>query len=59
MVTIDKALDEIMKMDFASREMLSETLHRRTTEEKREMFAANAKKAKADFLKKKNQSCII
>jgi hypothetical protein len=51
-VTVDKALDEIMKMDFESREMLSGILHRRTVEEKRAMYALYAKKAKNSFSRK-------
>lgn len=50
MNTLDKALDEIMKMDYSSREMLSEILSKRIIEEKRNIYASNAKKAKNDFL---------
>ena len=53
MITIDKILDEMMKLDFSSREMLLEILYRRNIEEKRKEITHNARNAKKEFSKRK------
>jgi hypothetical protein len=53
MISLDKALDDIMKMDFSTRELLLEILRKRMVEEKRKTFASNAKKARSAFSKGK------
>ncbi|MDZ4846982.1 MAG: hypothetical protein SH857_15720 [Chitinophagales bacterium] len=47
MFTIDKVLDEIMQLDFSSREMLIDIVRKRQIEEKRKQIASYAHKAKA------------
>lgn len=47
--TIDKVLDEIMQLDFSSREMLIDIVRKRQVEERRKEIARNARKAKAEF----------
>jgi hypothetical protein len=49
MATIDSALDEIMKLDFDSREMLLDILAKRQIEARREEIANNAKKTYEDY----------
>ncbi|MBS1528305.1 MAG: hypothetical protein JST19_21850 [Bacteroidetes bacterium] len=49
MVTIDTALDEIMQLDFASREMLLEILQKRQVEARRSEMAKNAKQSLKDY----------
>lgn len=49
MITIDKALDSYMQLDFNSRELLIEVLQKRQIEERRKQIAVNVKKAKHDF----------
>jgi len=49
MFTFDKVLDEIMDLDFSSREMLLEILRKRQIEERRKEIARNARKAQSDF----------
>ena len=49
MITIDKALDSYMQLDFNSRELLLEVLQKRQIEERRKQIAINVKKAKQDF----------
>lgn len=49
MFTIDKVLDEIMQLDFATREMLVDILHKRQIEERRKDIAGNARKARSAF----------
>lgn len=44
MVTIDSTLDDIMKLDFASREMLLEILQKRQIEARRNEIAKTAKR---------------
>jgi hypothetical protein len=43
MVTIDSTLDEIMQLDYASREMLLEILQKRQTEARRDEMAKTAR----------------
>ena len=49
MATIDETLDNIMQMDFSSREMLLEILQKRQIEDRRKEIAENGKQAKEDF----------
>lgn len=49
MVTIDSALDDIMKLDYASREMPLEILQKRQIESRRDEIAKNAKKSLKDY----------
>ena len=49
MFTIDKVLDEIMQLDFSSREMLIDIVRKRQIEEKRAAIARNARKAKKEY----------
>ena len=49
MVTINEALDAIMQLDAASREMLLEILQKRQIEERRKEIARSGKQAKADY----------
>lgn len=49
MATIDSTLDDIMKMDFASREMILEILQKRQIEARRSEMAKNAKKSIKDY----------
>jgi hypothetical protein len=49
MVTLDSALDDIMKLDHASREMLLEILQKRQTEYRRDEIAQNIKKNLKDY----------
>ena len=49
MITINKALEDSMKLDFSAREMLIEILQKRQVEERRKEISANAKKAKTAF----------
>ncbi len=49
MTTIDSALDDIMKLDYTSREMLLEILQRRQIEARREEIAKTAKKSIKDY----------
>jgi hypothetical protein len=45
MITIDSTLDDIMQLDFASREMLLEILQKRQMEARRSEMAKNAKQS--------------
>jgi len=56
MATIDSTLDDIMKMDFASREMILEILQKRQIEARRNEIAKNAKKSVKDYLAGENTS---
>lgn len=56
MITIDKVLDEIMRLDFDTREMLLEILKKRHIAETRKRIAANARKARNEFAKGKSQA---
>ena len=49
MMSLNEAIDEFMKLDYASREMLLEILGKRQAEERRKEIARNSKKAKAGF----------
>lgn len=49
MTTIDSALQEIMQMDYNSREMLLEILQKRQIEARRNDLAKSAKKALKDY----------
>ncbi len=49
MVTIDSALDEIMQLDYASREMLLEILQKRQVEARREEIAKAAQQSLKDY----------
>lgn len=49
MVTIDSTLDDIMQLDFASREMLLEILQKRQMEARRSEMAENAKQSLTDY----------
>jgi hypothetical protein len=43
MITIDSTLDEIMKLDFASREVLLEVFQKRQADARRDEIAKTAK----------------
>jgi hypothetical protein len=49
MVTIDSTLDDIMKLDYASREMLLEILQKRQIEARRDEMAKNAKRSLKEY----------
>jgi len=49
MVTIDSTLDDIMQLDFASREMLLEILQKRQIETRRSEIAKNAKQSLKEY----------
>lgn len=49
MSTIDSALNEIMQLDFTSREILLEIFRKRQIESRREEIAKNAKKSIKDY----------
>ncbi len=49
MVTIDSTLDDIMKLDFDSREMLLEILQKRQVEARREEIAKGARKSLQEY----------
>ncbi|MEJ7780626.1 MAG: hypothetical protein WKF68_13675 [Daejeonella sp.] len=49
MTTIDSALQDIMKMDYNSREMLLEILTKRQIEAHRESIAKSAKQSLKDY----------
>lgn len=49
MSTIDSALNEIMQLDFTSREILLELFKKRQIEARREEIAKNAKKSIKDY----------
>lgn len=53
MITLDKTLDDIMKLDFSSREMLLDILRNRVVEEKRKQIQAEAKQAQSLYRKGK------
>ena len=59
MVTLDKTLDQVMKLDFASREILLEVLSKRSMEERRKTLASNAKKARSNYKKGKSKPLSI
>ena len=49
MVTLDKALDEVMQLSGEQKQMLIEILWRRQIDERREEIAANAREAVSAF----------
>lgn len=49
MVTIDSTLEDIMKLDFTSREMLLEILQKRQIEARRDEMAKNARQSLKDY----------
>lgn len=49
MVTIDSTLNDIMKLDFTSREILLEILQKRQIEERRSEIAKSAKQLLKDY----------
>lgn len=49
MVTIDSTLDDIMQLDFASREMLLEILQKRQVEARRSEMGKNARQSLKDY----------
>jgi len=49
MATIDSTLDDIMKLDFNSREMLLEILQKRQIEYRRNEIAKTAKKTLKEY----------
>lgn len=49
MVTIDSTLENIMQLDFASREMLLEILQKRQIEARRDQIAKAAKQSLKDY----------
>ena len=49
MVTIDSTLDDIMQLDFDSREVLLEILQKRQIEARREEIAKNAEESLKDY----------
>jgi len=54
MVTINSALEDIMQLDFASREILIEILQKRQIEARRDEIAKTAKKSLIEFQSGKN-----
>ena len=51
MITLDRVLDDIMMLDFTSREELVRILRKRQIEERRKEIARNAGKAKSQLRK--------
>ena len=49
MVTINSTLEDIMQLDFASREMLLEILQKRQIEARRDEIAKSAKKSLKEY----------
>jgi hypothetical protein len=49
MITIDSTLEDIMQLDFTSREMLLEILQKRQMEARRVEMAKNAKQSLKDY----------
>jgi hypothetical protein len=49
MVTINSTLEDIMQLDYASREMLLEILQKRQVESRRDEMAKNAKKSLKEY----------
>jgi len=49
MITLDTALDEIMQLDFQSREMLIEILQKRQIETKRNSILKSAKASLKEY----------
>lgn len=53
MATINSTLEDIMNLDFTSREILLEILKKRQIEARREQMAKEAKKSLRDYRNKK------
>jgi hypothetical protein len=51
MVTINSTLEDIMQLDYSSREMLLEILQKRQIEERRDQIAKGAKQSVKDYQK--------
>ncbi|SHM22412.1 hypothetical protein [Mucilaginibacter sp. OK098] len=49
MTTIDSILDDIMRLDFESKEVLLEILKKHQSEARRDKIANNARKALKDY----------
>jgi hypothetical protein len=49
MVTINSTLEDIMQLDYASREMLLEILQRRQAEARRDEMATNARRSLREY----------
>jgi hypothetical protein len=49
MVTIDSTLEDIMQLDFASREMLLEILQKRQIEARRNQITKNARQTLKEY----------
>jgi hypothetical protein len=49
MVTLNSTLEDIMQLDFASREMLLEILQKRQAEARRDDIAKNARKTLKEY----------
>ncbi|MDB4923573.1 hypothetical protein [Mucilaginibacter sp.] len=49
MTTIDSVLDDIMRLDFESREILLEIFKKRQSEVKRDKIANNARRSLKDY----------
>ena len=47
----DRTHDEIMKLDYSSKELLFDLLQKRLIEERRKQFATNAKNQRRNFQK--------
>ena len=59
MVTIESALEDIMKLDFTSREMILEILQKRQIEARRNEMAKNAKQSVSEYLSGKISSTDV
>jgi hypothetical protein len=55
MVTINSTLEDIMQLDYASREMLLEILQKRQIEARRERMAKTAKQSLKEYHSGKSQ----
>ncbi len=53
--SVDKVLDEIMQLDYATREMLVEIISKRQIEERRKEISQNAKKSLTDYKRGKSK----
>jgi hypothetical protein len=49
MVTLNSTLEDIMQLDYTSREMILEILQKRQIESRRELMANNAKKSLKEY----------
>jgi len=55
MVTLNSTLEDIMQLDYTSREMILEILQKRQIESRRELMANNAKKSLKEYRAGKTQ----